>query len=255
MLEPYYSDGLVTLYCGDLREVMPQLPMADCIVTDCTYGETALKWDKWVDAWPTIAANRLNRAGSMWCFGSFRMFTKRWAEFETVFELVQERVWEKQNGSALHDDRFRRVHELMVHFRHNGAAWESVYHNDELLKEPVGERKRIYRQNNPAHWNGIGKGHYLSECDGDRFMRSVIYMKNMHGRAINETEKPVGLVRPLVKYSCRPGGLVIDCFAGSGSTLLAARQLGLRSIGIELRESQCEETVKRLQNERELEFV
>jgi site-specific DNA-methyltransferase (adenine-specific) len=255
MLVPYYSDERVTLYHGRMEEVMPQLPRADCVVTDCTYGETALEWDKWVDGWPSIAAERLKKPGTMWCFGSFRMFTEHWAEFVEPFELVQDRIWEKQNGSAFMTDRFRRVHEMMVQFRHKGAAWGQVYHDDESLKEPGGVRKRIYRQHKPKHFNGYGPALYESDDGGNRQSRSVIYMKNMHGRAINETEKPVGLVRPLVKYSCPPGGLVVDPFAGSGSTLLACRQEGRRAIGIELRESQCELTAKRLAESKELQFV
>ncbi|HEY1171024.1 MAG TPA: site-specific DNA-methyltransferase [Verrucomicrobiae bacterium] len=255
MLRPYYSDEQVTLYHGNMEEVLPQLPMADCIVTDSTYGETALEWDRWVDDWPSIVARNLKRTGSMWCFGSFRMFTSHWAEFEKAFDQVQDRVWEKQNGSSFMTDRFRRVHEFMVHFRHRNVKWEEVFHNDKSLKESGGVRKRIYRQHKPKHFNGYGPALYQSDDNGTRLARSVVYMKNCHGAAINETEKPVGLVRPLIEYSCPVGGLMIDCFSGSGSHLVAARQLGIRSIGIEKRESQCEKAVKRLREEQELNLA
>ena len=59
--------------------------------------------------------------------------------------------------------------------------------------------------------------------DGSRISRSVGYMRSMHGRALHPTEKPVGILDPLITYACKPGGLIFDPFAGSGSTLDAAR--------------------------------
>jgi site-specific DNA-methyltransferase (adenine-specific) len=77
-------------------------------------------------------------------------------------------------------------------------------------------------------------------------MRSVFHVRSCHGYAVHPTQKPVGVLVPLLRYSCPPGGLVLDPFLGSGSTLLAARQLGLRAIGIEREERYCAAAVARL---------
>ena len=63
------------------------------------------------------------------------------------------------------------------------------------------------------------------------------------------TQKPVDVVLPLIQYSCPPGGLVLDPFMGSGTTLVAARQLGRRAIGIESEEKYCELAVERLRQQ------
>jgi DNA modification methylase len=47
------------------------------------------------------------------------------------------------------------------------------------------------------------------------------------------TQKPVALIERIISASCRPGGLVLDCFMGSGTTLEAAERLGRRWIGID----------------------
>ena len=63
---------------------------------------------------------------------------------------------------------------------------------------------------------------------------------------IHPTEKPVGILDPLITYACPLGGLVVDPFAGSGSTLDAARCSGRRAVGIEADERYIELAARRL---------
>ena len=56
---------------------------------------------------------------------------------------------------------------------------------------------------------------------------------NPVGSNLHPTVKPVALMRWLLTLVTPPGGLVLDPFAGSGSTLVAAKQLGIRCVGIE----------------------
>jgi site-specific DNA-methyltransferase (adenine-specific) len=80
-------------------------------------------------------------------------------------------------------------------------------------------------------------------------MRSVIEVSNCHGIAEHPTQKPVGIIDPLLRYSCPPGGSVLDPFMGAGSVLIAAKALGLRATGIEIDERYCEIAAKRLSQE------
>lgn len=54
------------------------------------------------------------------------------------------------------------------------------------------------------------------------------------GNKLHPTQKPVEALTPLISAFCPAGGVVLDPFAGSGSTLAAAKQLGRKFIGIEI---------------------
>ena len=95
----------------------------------------------------------------------------------------------------------------------------------------------------------IDAGHYVSEDGGPRLARSVIYCRSEHGRAVHPTQKPLGIVEPLIVSACPPGGLVLDPFAGSGTTGVAARMLGREFLGIEAREDYAAIARERIANE------
>ena len=64
---------------------------------------------------------------------------------------------------------------------------------------------------------------------------------------------PVEVARRAIRLSTWPGEIVLDPFAGSGTTLLAARQLGRQAIGVERSEAYCAQVVERL-SQRALDF-
>jgi len=68
------------------------------------------------------------------------------------------------------------------------------------------------------------------------------------GNKLHPTQKPLSVLLPLVETFSAPGGLVLDPFAGSGSTLLAAKILGRRYLGIELDPEYCVIARERLAN-------
>lgn len=203
----------------------------DCILTDPPYGETSLEWDKWPLGWPALVRRVLKKTGSMWVFGSTRMFFDHVDEF-SGWRLSQDVVWEKHNGSGLFNDRFRRVHEMALHFYRSDARWEEVYKQPQFTNDA---RARVVRKKGrPAQWIGAtGETVYRSVDGGPRLMRSVMFCRSEHGRALHPTQKPLAIVEPLLLYACPPGGTVLDIFAGSGTTGLAAKVNERNSILIE----------------------
>lgn len=257
-MTPYWEDkdaGLA-LYLGDMREVLPALGVqADLVVADPPYEDTQHAWDRWPDGWLDTAAAH---SRSMWCFGSMRMYFRRHPEFEGVgWKLSQDVVghdedgqpvmadvnvvWEKHNGSGFTKDRFKRVHEHVLHWYQ--GPWGDAHQDIPRVPATGGHQGGPASRSAIAHTGAITSTQWTD--DGTRLMRSVIKVPSVH-RGIHKTEKPVPLLNPLIRYGCRPGGLIVDPFAGSCNTLLTARNLGLPAIGIEGHEPHLEAAAKRL---------
>lgn len=245
MISPIYDRDGITLYQGDCMSVLPLLAEAsvDAVVTDPPYGETSLAWDSPVRAWLALLHRPLAPTGSVWCFGSLRFFLSHVGEFDG-WHLVQDVVWEKHNGTNNANDRFRRVHELAAQFIPKGRAWADVFKAP--VTTPDARKKVVRRKQRPAHWGDLGGHTYVSEDGGPRLMRSVLKVRSCHGYALHPTQKPTGIIEPLIRYSVPPAGLVLDPFAGSGTTLVVAKALGRRAIGVELDPAHCESAIGRL---------
>ena len=81
-----------------------------------------------------------------------------------------------------------------------------------------------------------------------KYRRSGIlhFDKVRPGTNIHPTEKPTDLLKVLIDYSTDPGQLVLDTYAGSASTLCAAKELGRDAVGIEMKASYVADARKRL---------
>jgi len=75
----------------------------------------------------------------------------------------------------------------------------------------------------------------------------VRFKNSQDGR--HPTQKPIRLFAYLLKTFTNPADVILDPFMGSGTTLRAAKDLGLRSIGIEIEEKYCEIAAERLRQE------
>jgi site-specific DNA-methyltransferase (adenine-specific) len=256
----YYADPHTALYNADCRELLPLLTYEyDCVITDPPYGETSLRWDRWPDGWLSVVAEV---ASSLWCFGSMRMLLDHRDEFTAAgWKLSQDIVWEKPNGTGPAADRFRRVHEHGTHWYR--GRWSDIHHDTPRAVPTEPQLHdirpgRVLRRDNGAgrHLGPYGESRQVD--DGSRLARSVVRVPSVR-RGIHRTEKPVALLTPLIEYACpatvpleggthvtERAGIVLDPFAGSGSTAVAARLTGRKTVLVEADEAQCELIAKRL---------
>ncbi|GAC1379497.1 MAG: DNA methyltransferase [Acidimicrobiales bacterium] len=204
--EPYYSDGAITLYHGDCREVTEWLT-ADVLITDPPYGMAYIShFSKFGSTTPVAGDSSpalRDAALEMWTgpalvFGTWRI--ARPAGVNTVL------AWDKGNVPGLGD--------LSIPW---GPSWEEVY--------------VIGRQG----WTGKRSAGVL---------RVDTLRSQSPDRPSHPTPKPVPLMELLIAKTV---GTIADPFAGSGATLLAARNLGRSAVGVEVEERYCELIATRLE--------
>lgn len=116
-------------------------------------------------------------------------------------------IWSKVDvpPRPQNDDRLRLSHEHLFHFVHRRAQSRPRYYYDLASAETGG--------------------------------RDVVQVHRTKGRDGHSATFPVELIRPRIESTCPPGGLVVDPFCGTGSTLEGAIQAGRRVHGIELSEN------------------
>jgi site-specific DNA-methyltransferase (adenine-specific) len=68
---------------------------------------------------------------------------------------------------------------------------------------------------------------YVSEDSATLMMRIVSYARSQRGTAIHPSRKPGAIIEPLLRNTCPIGGLVLQSFAGSGTTGFIANPIGL----------------------------
>jgi site-specific DNA-methyltransferase (adenine-specific) len=142
----------------------------------------------------------------------------------------------------------------------NAGRWPANVALDEVaakaLDEQTGERPHSFRTSRKREHDGsmfgIGGGEGMGYGDtggASRFFYTAKPDGVERGEGnVHPTVKPVALMRWLVRMVTPRGGLVLDPFAGSGTTLLAARAEGFRAIGCEQSAEYVEIVRARLRN-------
>jgi site-specific DNA-methyltransferase (adenine-specific) len=249
---PFYDDGQVTLYCADLRAVDVPTGSVAAVVTSPPYN-VGLRYESTSDAlaWPEYwslaheAAGLMVRAlvegGRVWVNtavsvpaaaddgGKRRvMLAHRWATVlnGAGLDLVDQVAWCSPRGSGTAWGSWESPASPNLR-----GDWES------LLVACVGSWERTAPTGAEGWRDGIG---------GWPGLCSTVWNLAPARRGGHPAPFPVELARRAVRLSTWPGEVVLDPFAGSGTTLLAARQLGRRAIGIEASELYCELAVSRL---------
>jgi len=245
---------------GDSIELMRMLPSGsiDCVFADPPYnlqlrGELRRpddslvdgvdeEWDRFGDfdeydrftrAWLTEARRLLQKDGTLWVIGSYHNIFRIGAILQDLgFWILNDVVWRKSNPMPnFRGRRFTNAHETMIWAaRGRDSRYRFNYQAMKALNDDVQMR---------SDW-------LIPLCTGTERLR------NKHGLKLHPTQKPEALLHRVLLASTGIDDIVLDPFAGTGTTPAMARRLRRHFIAIERHPDYAEAAIGRVRRERPL---
>lgn len=226
-MKPYFDDGQSVIYHGDCREILPILSTVDLVITDPPFSENAHR-------------NARSNRGTE---GARKAINFKSMSLEDIRAVLA------QCGALC--DRWVIA---FLDWRHIASFESSPPDGLELIRFGVWLKSNPMPQlscDRPANgWDGIA---YLHKSNTQKHWSGGGAHGNWYGPVISEgdhpTPKPVKFLQITINRFADLGAVVLDPFMGSGSTLVAAKNLQRKAIGIEINEKYCEVAANRLRQE------
>lgn len=229
-MKPYYEQDGITIYHGDCREILPEIPKVDLVLTDPPY----LTSNKSTPILGRGVGRRLkesNSVGMPWGYSCEWISSieppDHWIVFcnhkmlgDVCSQLPPSSVfvWRKPNAPQMTRPVPRFDCEFIVWSRGKKATCGDM-----------GQFKSLV----------IDVAMPQAGC-----MATERILKPGTGEAAHPCQKPIAIINPFIeRLPCRT---ILDPYMGTGTTLVAAKQLHRKAIGIELEERYCEIAVNRL---------
>ncbi len=251
MITPYYNHGGITIYHGDCLKVWPVLTETfDAIICDPPYGITNCKWDMVIpldQMWAQVKRTTSERAAIV--FNAAQPFSSALVMSNLAW-FKYERIWEKTTPTGFLNANKRPLvsHENILVF----CQGQGVY-NPQMRKGKKYTKKGT-RTKLPDSYNSFTV-EPVKSYHAERYPRSCQQYKYDKERSSvgakqkrHPTQKPLSMIRDLVRTYTNPGDLILDFTMGSGTTLVAAMLEGRRAVGIEIDEEYCALAVERMRD-------
>jgi site-specific DNA-methyltransferase (adenine-specific) len=233
---------LGTLWYGSAEDMLASLPdrSVDLVVADPPYNLAKEDWDDlgsldayvaWCDTWLAEVERVLTPSGSAYVCGFSEILAEVKARSARRFRGgCRWLVWYYRNKANLGSD-WGRSHESILHLRQSQCLRIDV----DAVRVPYNQHTERYPERVQAVSSQYGRGvrrdrwrpHPLGAKPRD-VLEIPVLCNGTAEKTHHPTQKPADLVRRLLQASTRPGQLVLDPFAGSGTTALAAEELGRR---------------------------
>ena len=246
--EQNYDGEINKIVLGDFFETIKKIKdfSVDLLIVDPPYdlaknfhGEVFKKigyeaYAEYTEKWINAVKPKLKSTASVYVCSDWRSSVSLGTVVEKSFILRNRITWQREKG------------------RGAGANWKNSM--EDIFFATVGEeytfnleavklRKKVlapYKENgNPKDWEKTENGNFRNTCPSNFWDDISVPYWSMAENTAHPTQKPEKLVAKLVLASSNEGDLVLDPFAGSGTTAVVAKKLGRNYIGIEQNPRYC----------------
>jgi modification methylase len=218
---------------SDLKR--PDDSHVDAVDDDWDKFASFAAYDEFTRAWLKAVRRVLKPAGTIWVIGSYHNIFRVGTTMQDLgFWILNDVIWRKTNPMPnFRGRRFTNAHETLI-WASREANTKGYTFNYELLK--AGNEDVQVR----SDWT-------IPLCTGEE------RLKGGDGKKLHPTQKPEALLARVILSSSRPDDLVLDPFAGTGTTGAVAKHLGRRFIGIERETKYARAAEKRIAATKPLE--
>ncbi len=248
-MEPYYEQDGVTIYHGEACAVLATLPEASCdvLLTDPPYSSGGMfRSDRMADpsqkyrGWSQNAdGSRRPPTAEYGTFGGDNRDQWSWLRWVAMWSSTALKTVRPGGHGFVFSD-WRQLPAATDAAQMGGWTWRSILVWDKGVGRPMKGRFRNHLEYVVWMTHGPSEG-------TDDYPSALIQVPTVSsGEREHVTQKPVDLLQHLLRVVPGDRLTVLDPFMGSGSTLVAARNLGHRCIGIEVEERYCEIAANRL---------
>ena len=244
------------LICGDAFKVLNQIPADsfDVLFADPPYnltkdfGKERFKqasldqYEAWLDSWLELCVPLLKKTASIYICGDWRSSAAIQRIGSKYFTLQNRITWEREKGRGAKRNWKNSAEDIWFF-----TVSEEFTFNLEAVKE----RRRVlapYRENGkPKDWKESAEGNFRDTHPSNIWTDITVPFWSMPENTDHPTQKPEKLLAKIILASSNPGDLILDPFAGVGTTAVVAKKVGRDFVAIESDEKFCLLAAKRLE--------
>ncbi|MGD9560802.1 MAG: site-specific DNA-methyltransferase [Pyrinomonadaceae bacterium] len=240
---------------GDAFAVLPTLGAGtfDLLFADPPYNltkrfgkesftqSTSEEYKTWLHSWLCICRPLLKRTASVYICGDWRSGAAIQQAGSKYFRLRNRITWEREKGRGAKANWKNAAEDI----------WFFTVSDEFTFNlEAVKQRRRViapYRVNGrPKDWDESEAGNFRDTHPSNLWTDISVPFWSMPENTDHPTQKPEKLLAKIILASSHPGDLILDPFAGSGTTAVVAKKLGRDFVALESDEDHCLLAAKRL---------
>lgn len=242
--------------CGDAFGILSKLGNAriDLLFADPPYNLTKAfgkesfkerspdKYEAWLDSWLSLCVPLLKTTASIYICGDWRSSSAIQRVGSRYFKLQNRITWEREKGRGAKRNWKNTAEDI----------WFFTVSDDFTFNiDDVKLRRKVLApytdKGEPKDWKAGTDGNFRDTHPSNIWTDISVPFWSMPENTDHPTQKPEKLLAKIILASTNKGDLILDPFAGSGTTAVAAKKLGRDFIAIESDEQYCLLAQKRLE--------